>query len=706
MRHQRSQQPTPVTAVGNGYNEFAAEALPTCLENIQTNTGGTSISADLYVCQTVESVYQQLGVNAAMAGGNAWGSFEAKMQFVSGLAITTTSVVILVRASKVISTTTISTQPNFNGEWETGKDLFAQHGNAYISSISLGGEFLAAYSFTALDAASYQSLVASAEANFSGGISDLNSQTQFDANISSMKKIANTREAFSQVGIGFSKSSLPKREDLCNFVLTFSDVDLDGPMVVDFSTLSYSTLPNCPSGFDQVDTYRNAYVSNDWQSGYADNLLLAQSRLALVNAVQSIYSAFGLAAVDTNFATVTADLNEDIAAVETWLSSVSVDPTDPSIPTPIFIGIYKGYPIQNYYLNTSSPGAGGFLGNSFTDITIGDIFDQHVLLGFLVNGDQWVDGLSYWNTPSAIGSYPNFMHGQYNGRNGPFHALSPGEFVSKIVVWGYQYTYVASIQVTTNYNTWSVDPPNAWNQDGPTTWTTPADSALVGFQGRSDEYLNYLVPVYVCFQPATWIGATTTLNPATSAPTTSSGITAPIEAVDFPLGVEDLDIWTCLANWGTAAWAKIQAAFLQKGGWEGWAQVEIAIALQEKFKNANIIRENPVYNDAALRCDISLQLKGYDVQVVEIKCESIFQDGSRRNAFCKAYGADIQKVLQHSVQQPYEPAQMWVIGFTCSNEAMNDMLAYPFPVKIYYRHLGQSKLGNLYMWGYVVEQGG
>ena len=77
---------------------------------------------------------------------------------------------------------------------------------------------------------------------------------------------------------------------------------------------------------------------------------------------------------------------------------------------------------------------------------------------------------------------------------------------------------------------------------------------------------------------------------------------------------------------------KFMIAFNQKGGIEGWAQVEFALALSNMF--TTVQREVPVYTNKALRADI-VCTNGIGAaavhEIVELKCESIFQSGLNAN---------------------------------------------------------------------------
>lgn len=59
-------------------------------------------------------------------------------------------------------------------------------------------------------------------------------------------------------------------------------------------------------------------------------------------------------------------------------------------------------------------------------------------------------------------------------------------------------------------------------------------------------------------------------------------------------------------------------AYSLKGGWEGWLQVELALALGEEV---DVLREAHSYADAHQRSDLSNLTANVDV-IIEVKCES------------------------------------------------------------------------------------
>jgi hypothetical protein len=74
-----------------------------------------------------------------------------------------------------------------------------------------------------------------------------------------------------------------------------------------------------------------------------------------------------------------------------------------------------------------------------------------------------------------------------------------------------------------------------------------------------------------------------------------------------------------------------------QGGWEGWLQVEIAVAYMQAGFNAT--REAHPYPNNALRADLELTSNNTDI-VVEVKCRSVGQANFHNNVL-----ADYDKLV-------------------------------------------------------------
>jgi hypothetical protein len=147
-----------------------------------------------------------------------------------------------------------------------------------------------------------------------------------------------------------------------------------------------------------------------------------------------------------------------------------------------------------------------------------------------------------------------------------------------------------------------------------------------------------------------------------------------------------IDIIDEVEDWLGRNKNKVAAAYLTKGGWEGWAQVELALFLHDKFgtNTINIFREdgrpytqaNPASGE---RSDMYIQSNDGTALGVELKCESLFQQQTANTRIARRLYADMVKVA--GIISPPQHTTMYAIGISVTQEGLNDLkeLAGAFP---------------------------
>ncbi|KAL5372178.1 hypothetical protein PMIN06_010258 [Paraphaeosphaeria minitans] len=130
------------------------------------------------------------------------------------------------------------------------------------------------------------------------------------------------------------------------------------------------------------------------------------------------------------------------------------------------------------------------------------------------------------------------------------------------------------------------------------------------------------------------------------------------------------DILSIIGQWGIDNYLTIREVYWQKGGWEGWAQVELALLFTQQYKKTNTFREELVYWGNNRRADLTLELQGEKTQVIELKMESLFQDQAPGGvtSFITKMKEDILKIDTYNLKPEYRPALVYAIGFSCRDE--------------------------------------
>jgi hypothetical protein len=118
-------------------------------------------------------------------------------------------------------------------------------------------------------------------------------------------------------------------------------------------------------------------------------------------------------------------------------------------------------------------------------------------------------------------------------------------------------------------------------------------------------------------------------------------------------------------------------AMLQKGGLEGWVQVELARQFQSLPGCINVQREQPIYVDPKMAVDFQIDYRQPDHTVgytfVELKCESLFQSAELGRVTIdhtqhRLLAEDYEK-LKYSRRQPFDNCCGCVLAIVFSDEA-------------------------------------
>ncbi|KAG7095510.1 hypothetical protein E1B28_006249 [Marasmius oreades] len=131
-----------------------------------------------------------------------------------------------------------------------------------------------------------------------------------------------------------------------------------------------------------------------------------------------------------------------------------------------------------------------------------------------------------------------------------------------------------------------------------------------------------------------------------------------------------------IVEWGNANGEKIEQAYSFNGGWEGWVQVELAIAFKRAFEGpgstVTVTREDLVYQGNNQRSDILFTTRrGAErfTNMLELKCETSRAGGAA--AFAAAVQADCAKVNNGLINNQFTPCKAWVIAFSVTRNLTN-----------------------------------
>jgi hypothetical protein len=667
-----------------------------------------SNTSTVYICTTYDQVVTNLGINVSVAASNPWGSFASKLKFARSLAMSSTSVTILAVAEIVMGTAT-PLRVDYIRAPATAKELYAEGGSSYVSSITTGAAYMAAYTFTAQNTESYESVIAAAEAQYSGMITDFSAE--FSTNIERIEKSTSVSGLLKQDMVGIYDVAVPPPEGIVDFVRNFGTLHFSDPDVMDFGVKSYSGVAGGPD-MAAIDVLVDDYTGD---SGYSHMEQLTMGNLSAVKAVTSVYAAYGLGSYDPKLAQVTGELKRDLASMATWRKAVHHDPTVPNITPPTFAALDFGVPTAMYHLETG-PLAG------VTDVRFDDVSADMVqrgvhpsVIAMYSNGNEgyYLDRISttYVDAGGKQVGQPA-VHGQ-PARGYPPLELGPREEVSSVIMqYGKGGSGVDRVTIATNHGqTVSVPPEDGgWYNK---TWTASPTSRFVGWAGYvGDGWVGGLCVRFVNFQLAEWDASRQPrkqAEPTGVAKQIKPTVVAPLERQpDFAQGhmPTNTEAIYVIQDWAVVNCDLIIRAYEQKGGWEGWAQVGMALAFQSTYRDLRVSREVNIFTSKK-RADFVLSYHGEATQLFEIKCASSGQDrfSPTAPAFAKALQADIAKVMTNNIRGGYGTTVVTIVGISPNPRSYGAILSGAYDVPI---HLAEIVKGRLWMWygGFVKNAGG
>ncbi|NJA06523.1 hypothetical protein HC024_12450 [Methylococcaceae bacterium WWC4] len=136
--------------------------------------------------------------------------------------------------------------------------------------------------------------------------------------------------------------------------------------------------------------------------------------------------------------------------------------------------------------------------------------------------------------------------------------------------------------------------------------------------------------------------------------------------------IEGKTIVGWIEGWIVKKSRKIKTAMLEKGGWEWWAQVELAPILRTLPGDPTVQREQPIYNTPKSAVDF-LITKGQQHICIELKCESLFKSSEQgrqtvEHTFYKEVNDDIYK-LTTDRKAEFSNQPCMVVALCFSDEA-------------------------------------
>ncbi|KAJ9652601.1 hypothetical protein H2198_008170 [Neophaeococcomyces mojaviensis] len=116
----------------------------------------------------------------------------------------------------------------------------------------------------------------------------------------------------------------------------------------------------------------------------------------------------------------------------------------------------------------------------------------------------------------------------------------------------------------------------------------------------------------------------------------------------------------------------IVAAHQLKGGWEGWAQVSLALEIKNKWPNTTVLREQAVYGEGGGLADIVLTSAADPnfIQIIELKVDLV---NKATTSLANRVDDDINKIRQGGAKVKYTRAYFVAVGICVTAASQNHM---------------------------------
>ncbi len=488
----------PGGAIFQGYDSVTGQARATAVSGGSQGQGATS-AVICKVCSDLETLAKTVDISQSLSVSyGPIGSVSEKTDFVSSLNVTTYSVSIVVYAQHVNGTEQMTTvTPNSGISTPTDnasrQQFFVRYGDSFVSSRTLGGEYIAVYTFYSRSRQEQDTLTAEMQAH--GLLEGVNVDASLQTKIQNFSSSTQTRSVFSQMISGIKNPSLPSSDGIINFALQFPSLPLDAPTIISFQTTGYEHVFG---SFGDIPKNRAYFVGTGVIDGLTKYLIAVRQLLAQIGWLSSIYQFYGYSG-DSKLGTTAADARTDLNAINAQMQAWESDPEPSSgFTLPALKTANAGTPSLSYTVHyDNSHGGGG--GDPFNDVSPSTYLQlQTRITSIQLRSGDVTDCLMTSFTDST-GRQWTSTHGGGGGSPSATLPMMAGEFVSGVD--GRSGEYVDQLNLTSSGG---ARIGGGGGGGSPYTWGVPGNSVMLGFAGRSGRFLDQVQVIYATFAPAKW----------------------------------------------------------------------------------------------------------------------------------------------------------------------------------------------------------
>src|SRR3569623_879492 len=228
-------------ALGQAYDSFASVARTTASPLTFTETnGGAQSQCRIRICEGSRAVNDTREISAAASAGiPGVAKVEAKVEFVRSLQMTSRTVSIVIRAQHVETKHIANIKLNGAPPPHTDAALsfYRTNGDSYVSSLQLGAEYVAVYSFYSEAGEEAESVKGTLAV--SGIVDGVELSAELTSTLSTAVKNSTVAPVFDQTVQGHSHPALPSQDQIIPIALNYSKQTADRPLMIAISVTPY-----------------------------------------------------------------------------------------------------------------------------------------------------------------------------------------------------------------------------------------------------------------------------------------------------------------------------------------------------------------------------------------------------------------------------------------------------------------------------------
>jgi hypothetical protein len=388
------------------------------------------------VALSLEELAKSISVDQSLSVGyGPLGSVSQKLNFIHKLQISTYSLTIAVYASKVIdrqSRVDVRFKPSITipRNAEEVNEFVRYYGDAFVSNLSRGGEYIAAYTFYCRSHEEQTQL--KAELRACGIYSGVSIGGDLQLKIESIIKKVNIAYALEQEVTGLLNPKLPDESKLVEYAIGFPSLALDKPVVTAFETSGYETVPGSGNAFAKVAANRTYLTGNTIVGGLTSKLTRidqAYNQMLWLADLYNFYNHYLDTTLQANSATAKADIKAILEQMNSF--GTGSNPTA-TFPTLDLKALTNGTPILQFQPHRS-PVWGGNGGAPFNDVDINSYLQRKTRLQSVgLRSGSRIDQIR--TTFVEVGSSKTTIatHGGSGGSDAGRLDLIPGQGITRI----------------------------------------------------------------------------------------------------------------------------------------------------------------------------------------------------------------------------------------------------------------------------------